>query len=354
MHILFIFAIAQFLFLAVLLLAKRRLPGIRFLALLLIDYAAGIFVGYLYATQAVFEYPIFARMGFPLIALMGPLIHLALRDVTEEESNFRWWHAWIFIVPVAEIIYLIPFFFQSTDLKIIYLTEDLKSLHFDCLVLLYASLFNNAATAGLAWWRLYRRGKAELGQTFKITHYLILLLTVLFLTLSLVDKNLLNSGIFAAFMALAALALSYFILFGLVDLQMLKSIATSSAKYEKSALGEPELAQIAAKIDSAYNRDQVFLDFELSLGKLARHVGETNAALSQVFSRFYQKTFYEYTTAHRLSAFERLAREKINDTILSLAFEAGFSSKATFNAAFKKKHGVSPKSFRDGNAGKTS
>ncbi len=44
----------------------------------------------------------------------------------------------------------------------------------------------------------------------------------------------------------------------------------------------------------------------------------------------------------RLEQFERLLSENSEQTILTLAFQAGFASKATFNAAFKNKHGVSP------------
>jgi AraC-like DNA-binding protein len=342
---LFLFVIGQFAFVSLLLLRKRRLPGIRFLVLLLANYAAGLFVGYLYGTQAIFEYPVFARMGFPLIAFTGPLIHLTLRDITEEGFRLHLRDLWIFIIPIAELIYLIPFFFSPTEVKIRYLQEDLRSLHLDCLLLLYAGLLNNAVTAALPWWRLYRDAKAGFGGLFRFAHLFVLALSLVFLFLSVFDKNLLNSGIFAMLMAVLALVLSYFILFGLVDLREIKMIATSAAaKYEKSALTADELTGIAEKIAQVFTEERLFIDHELSLGKLAAHLKESNAVLSQVFSRHFKKSFYEYVTEHRLAEFERLAARE-GESILSLAFRSGFSSKATFNAAFKKKHGIPPSQF---------
>jgi AraC-like DNA-binding protein len=54
-------------------------------------------------------------------------------------------------------------------------------------------------------------------------------------------------------------------------------------------------------------------------------------------------------TALRVEEFIRATRkaENRNDSMLSLAFDAGFNSKATFNRAFKKAKGCSPKDYFD-------
>ncbi len=143
MDILFLFAVGQFLTIAVLMLRRRKEPGVVHLIALLLVYAATVLVGYLYSSQLIFRYPAFARLGFPLMALLGPLVFLLMADLTRERPLGLLSRIALFIAPVAELVYLLPFFTSPNEVKIRYLTEDMQQLHFDCLVLLYTSLVHN-------------------------------------------------------------------------------------------------------------------------------------------------------------------------------------------------------------------
>ena len=75
---------------------------------------------------------------------------------------------------------------------------------------------------------------------------------------------------------------------------------------------------------------------------------ETNAViLSKVVNQQFNLNFNDYINQYRVNAvIERIANPKFkNQTLLAIAFDAGFNSKATFNRAFKKFTNKNPKDF---------
>lgn len=146
-------------------------------------------------------------------------------------------------------------------------------------------------------------------------------------------------------MAVVALVFSYLILFRLVDPAHMRASITEGEKYQKSALADNELARLGAKIEAAYNDQNIHHELNFSLARLALALGEPARSLSQVFTRHFNESFYEYTTRRRLEKFEQLLMQNPDETILSLAYQAGFGSKGTFNAAFKNKHRMSPSAY---------
>lgn len=345
MDILFLFAVGQFLTIAVLMLRRRKEPGVVHLIALLLVYAATVLVGYLYSSQLIFRYPAFARLGFPLMALLGPLVFLLMADLTRERPLGLLSRIALFIAPVAELVYLLPFFTSPNEVKIRYLTEDMQQLHFDCLVLLYTSLVHNLILFLWGWLRLVRRLPPGTATFLKVGAYSVPLLSLLVAVISAFDSNLLNSGLFTGFMAVVALVFSYLILFRLVDPAHMRASITEGEKYQKSALADNELARLGAKIEAAYNDQNIHHELDFSLARLALALGEPAQSLSQVFTRHFNESFYEYTTRRRLEKFEQLLMQNPDETILSLAYQAGFGSKGTFNAAFKNKHRMSPSAY---------
>ncbi|AFM12305.1 AraC family transcriptional regulator [Turneriella parva] len=345
MEILFLFAVGQFLTIAVLLLRRRFEPGVVHLIALLVVYAATVLVGFLYSSQLIFRYPAFARLGFPLMALLGPLVFLLMADLTRERALGLLSRIFLFIVPAAELAYLVPFFLSPNEVKIRYLTEDLQQLHLDCLVLLYTSLAYNLGLFLWGWTRLLRRLPEGTAMFLRLGAYSVPALSLLVALISAFDRNLLNSGLFSGFMALVALIFSYLVLFRLVDPARVRASIAEGEKYQKSALGDDALARLGAKIEAAYDDQNIHQELDFSLARLAQALGEPAQSLSQVFTRHFNASFYEYTTRKRLQKFEQLLVKNPDETILSLAYQAGFGSKATFNAAFKNKHGISPSAY---------
>lgn len=84
---------------------------------------------------------------------------------------------------------------------------------------------------------------------------------------------------------------------------------------------------------------------ELSSATLARRLGTNVGYLSRAFNVGLGRNFAEVVNGMRAEAVaERLMRADPGN-LLEIAFAAGFSSKASFNRAFRAMHGMSPSAF---------
>ncbi len=357
MEFVYFAAILQMLFLLVLLWRRRRQPGMAYFLALVAVCSFGIFIGYLYATRRILGMPNLARLGFPMAALMGPLLYLAFRNFWHAEHRVRWSDLVFFAVPLGELIYLMPFFLSSTEVKVRYLLEDLRQIHTDCLVILYITLVQNFCLVGFAWFSFLRKSQPtsvysapaeakRLRHILQATTFSLALAFSLFFAASLADQNLLNSNIFGALISVLVLVMGYLILWGIIDPALIVGMAEPAPKYSKSALPDAQLAGIGKRIDAAFVTEKCHRDNELTLAKLASLVGEGVAVVSQVVARHHGKTFYELLSEHRLLEFTALAQEEKEASVLELAYRAGFNSKATFNAAFRRKYQQTPQEWR--------
>ncbi len=98
--------------------------------------------------------------------------------------------------------------------------------------------------------------------------------------------------------------------------------------------------------------EKPFLEPDLSLADLARLMHINSAVLSQVINTGAGKNFNDFVNEYRVQEFQQQLRQPVNAhlSFLGLALNCGFNSKATFNRAFRKFTGTSPKAFADSQA----
>lgn len=93
--------------------------------------------------------------------------------------------------------------------------------------------------------------------------------------------------------------------------------------------------------------EKPFTDQQLTLVKLARQLDISENKLSQVINTRTQDNFFEFVNKYRVElVIDKLkGGEHKSSTLLGLAFDSGFNSKASFNSAFKKITGLTPSAF---------
>jgi AraC-like DNA-binding protein len=107
-------------------------------------------------------------------------------------------------------------------------------------------------------------------------------------------------------------------------------------------------------LTGAMQTDKLYLDPELTVEKVARHLGLPAKTVSFVVNQHLQLSFNAWVNAYRIEAVKRkLANQEHKHlTLTGIAFECGFNSQATFGRAFKQMIGVGPGEYVK-RAGKT-
>jgi AraC-like DNA-binding protein len=125
-----------------------------------------------------------------------------------------------------------------------------------------------------------------------------------------------------------------------------KSVAVT-AKYQNSALDENAVSLIYKELVALLDEKKPYVNPDLKLSELANMLNVHPNNLSQVINSVTKKSFYDLINERRIQEFLHHVTlpENKKYTLLTLAFECGFNSKASFNRNFKKIVGKSPSDY---------
>ena len=128
----------------------------------------------------------------------------------------------------------------------------------------------------------------------------------------------------------------------------LNFLSSEEPENRKTLLSEKELEKLKAKLQNLMRDEKPYLEPQLTLTDLSRQIGVNSTVLSYAINNGFGKNFNDFINEFRIVAVkEKLTNGNAeNSNLLDIAFDCGFNSKATFNRAFKKFTGVSPKEFQ--------
>lgn len=99
------------------------------------------------------------------------------------------------------------------------------------------------------------------------------------------------------------------------------------------------------EVDGIIRTHALYRQPRFSLHDLAIETGIQEKTLSWIINQGAQKNFSEYINQQRVDAACTHLTNGQSSSLLDLAYAVGFSSKSTFNAAFKKQTGLTPSQF---------
>jgi AraC-like DNA-binding protein len=121
-----------------------------------------------------------------------------------------------------------------------------------------------------------------------------------------------------------------------------------SQKYEKSGLSEEMAKRYLRQLLDLMEKKKPYADSELTLNQLAEMLSISPHNLSEVINTQLGQNFFDFVNHYRLEKVKKDLADpaKRHLTLLAIAFDAGFNSKSSFNAIFKKLTNLTPSEYR--------
>jgi len=336
------------------------------LGMVVLSVTTYLLPGGVYRIGLLPDLPHVVHLHMVTILLMGPFALLYIRSCTQKGFKTKvllWLH---FLPALLALFYHLPFYVSSEEEKIIaffqwFLDGNLgvprvitlfKILHpaiyfIICvrLVLEYRNhLSNTASSIDVDFHR------------WLLVFCLVLLMPVLTIlvfaitSFQYVSATTFFGGLFLFILAVHVATMVKPSLFHAFPHQMLipNSSEEKKQKYESSKLQETQKEKYIEKLQTYVINEKPYLEPELTLAQLSEKVNIPTHYLSQIINEKLEVNFLDFINGYRVKeAQEKLTDPKLSHyTILSIAYEAGFNSKSTFYAAFKKGTGMTPSQYR--------
>jgi len=101
------------------------------------------------------------------------------------------------------------------------------------------------------------------------------------------------------------------------------------------------------RLVSLMESDKLFLDNSLTLDVLSEELNLSRHHTSQLINEHFQVNFFEFVNNYRINEAIMLLQDQENRlNINQIIYAIGFNNRTSFYNAFKKKTGISPKSYR--------
>jgi len=307
--------------------------------------------------------------GFPreVKLLFGPVVYFYFRAQVNREFKLQKNHLWHFFPYAFAFLYQLTAFVQGAEA-----VQDFQSsTHF--LVMSYVNRvvviasFVFYLSRCIAIYKRYRRWSLDQfsnTELISFTWFRNFIYTMIFWLSFQQIMNVIDFFLDLAFyqdwwwnLALVAVTL-YIGLAGYEQKQPAKihfetsetvatpEVMSSKGKADKSSIDD-EKSAIAQRLKKLMEEDKLYIQPDLNLQELAQHLKVNAVQLSSTINQVFNQNFNDYVNSLRIEEFIRRYQEDTHNryTLLSIAFDSGFNSKATFNRAFKKIKGSSPKEY---------
>jgi len=351
-------AVAQGIFLAVVLFIKpqgkrkanRLLAALIFL---LSIYLADIFAGFL---GFFYQYPHFLHITTPWWYLFPVLMYFYIKTLLGEKIEWSF-KSVVHLLPFIYIMcWIVPFYFLPGEIKLEHLSGQRPLPGGSILTYLYLM----TAPVQLLFYVFLIFKKMHVINTTKlaVAHYRwIILFVVLMGLFGFFQLIALNIYVYNGYITLNfkffPLAFFSFIIYAVGYLAVIEPEIVapqdifSSSKKNDIVLDENLLKQYATRILEILDRDKPFLDADFRYSQLAAQLGISARYLSEILNRKIGKSFNDLMNEQRVKEVQKrlLNGSSESYTLLAIAIDSGFNSKASFNRIFKKHTGMTPSEF---------
>ncbi len=340
---------------------KRRNITNRILASLIIVIIGIITASVLWETKSYTRLPHLLGIFPAFYFLLGPCLFLYTCSIAEKDFSLNPKTLLHSIPFIFNIVSNIPFFLQSSEVKIRGFFESLSEPGFDYhfftllrLIHVFVYLFFTI--------RLLSRHEKNIKQLFSNIEHIklrwikyLLFVTATFLStyvifyISWISANESYTELSRLLTIWEPMMLIIIGYKGLTqpEILLVENNDNKSKKYKDSTLSKQDSERYLEELRKLMMSSRPYTDPDLTLGTLAKQVNLLPRHLSQIINEQLHQNFYDFINGYRVEEVKKqLMKEgKKDSTFFEMALNSGFNSKSTFNSSFKKHTGMSPSQF---------
>jgi AraC-like DNA-binding protein len=371
MSTILILATVQAFFLSALTIAKKnKLFADKVLALWLVLLGLHLLVNIIYA-ELIFQNFIVLNLsaGFPY--LQGPLLYIYVRSLALQQARMKASDSLHFVPFALYVVYqwlVLNSYSHSPTSEHINVHFFAQSIYFNILLLASVPLYIMLSI------KLLMRYQKIISNNFSSLEkinlnwlkYLLFGLAVVWLVV-IIEFILYEAGqqshtIFISITlflyAVGYLGLTQTTVFSNLFIYNEKIVTINSTgnqeqenthkKYKNSGLSKDQAQLKKNELLEYMQNFKPFLDEQITLFKLATQLDMSSHHLSQLINDQCQQNFFDFINGYRIEEVKRRLKslEFDDQSLLVIAFDAGFASKSSFNRLFKKSTGLTPSQFR--------
>jgi len=366
----------QAFFFFVLALAKRKKEVADYiLAILFLLLCYHLFANYVMISEYKYRFPHFIGTSGPISLLYGPLLYFFVQNYISDKNLFRPRHLLHFLPFVIDHIYNFFVFYQRSGNEKIQDLEEIMAgvpdieLRFSLMAYSISPLVYSIWSVLVL--KIHRRNLKKLysftSDHLKLEWLWILTWSMLVVgSISLILNSIIVFTDIADWVHLRLIIVSvgavwvfflgyysvrktpFYRSYHIDGIDTLKMEEQGEKdKYEKTKLKGEDVEEIRAKLDDYMEKERPYLNKNLTIGELAESVGVPTYQLSQLINGHMLVSFFEFINSYRVNEVkQRFFDPKYSNlTLLGIAMECGFNSKASFNRIFKQLTNQTPTEY---------
>ena len=299
----------------------------------------------------------------------GPLIYFYVKSLTQPYFKFRKKDFWHFVPALVFFVYKVFMFIYDAsqpgfdEVQNGWFNENIHSVYvYQWIDILHPISMAVYSFLAVKIYLDYRKTIVTFfSNTYQvelnwIRNFLIafIALFVFELVISLTDYSFFNNywqqrwwGYLAGAMTMLYVGMmSYF-----SDLSKIHNLQAPEMEPSVEKISEEKIKKeeenLSPKVIAFFEKNHPYLNPDLTLADLAKAMQMSSNQLSQIINSSFNKNFNEFINGYRVEAFKsKVGQAEFQHlSLLGVAMECGFNSKATFNRVFKKITGQSPSEF---------
>ncbi len=310
------------------------------------------------------EYPFFAFLHLPFLALTGPTFFFCFKSVIGADYRLKLLDILHALPAVLVIFFLIPFYGLDAEKKRLIIMTPPALLNTDPDFFYYSVIVALVVVIVIGYMIYFLiecyplmnfslMVQKKVSPLFSIIVFVIYPIGYIFF-LCIFAANFIKypDGFYIGVVKYLTV-LSFFLTLLIYamskrDSSYFKILRAQSdrSRYEKSKIKKLDLDFILIRIKSLMEEEKIFCDEDLSLNSFAGDLEIEPYQLSQIINEKFNKNFNAYINEFRIEEAKKILIDDKKRSIVSVSYAVGFNSPATFYEWFFKITGFSPSKFR--------